>query len=165
MNKIWVPKYRVIQVTVFFKFSLTDTKKLKNGKTQPFLFRIYVDILIFWCLSMARWKQSCLSGQCQNSMNSLPFKGWARTDISLQTHANTSDIHKHHSYTPIPPPPPPRHYQDISRRQKKPTHNNRHQLTSTDTFSHLQTTPGSVWGCQGVSVGAACFCWLKLVHK
>ena len=39
--------YRVIQVTVFFNFSLTGTKKVKNGKTQPFLFSIYVDILIF----------------------------------------------------------------------------------------------------------------------
>ena len=39
--------YRVIQVTVFFNFFLTGTKKLKNGKPQPFLFRIYVDILIF----------------------------------------------------------------------------------------------------------------------
>ena len=62
MDHDWLVKakllcsYRVIQVTVFFNFSLTDTKKLKNGKTQPFLFRIYVDILIFWCLSMARWK-------------------------------------------------------------------------------------------------------------
>ena len=69
--------YRVIQVTVFFNFSLTDTKKLKNGKTQPFLLRIYLDILIFWCLSMARWKKSCFSGLCQNSVNSPPCKEWA----------------------------------------------------------------------------------------
>ena len=39
--------YRVIQVTVFFNFSLTGTKGLENDKTQPFLFRIYVDISIF----------------------------------------------------------------------------------------------------------------------
>ena len=39
--------FRVIQVTVFFNLSLTGTKKTKNDKTQPFLFGIYVDILIF----------------------------------------------------------------------------------------------------------------------
>ena len=50
----------------------------------------------------------------------------------------------------------------MSRQQKKPTHANRHQLTSTDTFSHLQTTPGRVLGCQGVSV---CLCSLQIVHE
>ena len=81
-------RYRVIQVTVFFNFSLADTKILKNGKTQPFLFRIYLDILKFWYLSMVRWKN-------------LAFQGCA----------------------------------------------NRHQLTSTGTFSHPQTKPGRVCGC------------------
>ena len=97
--------YRVIQVTVFFNFSLTDTKKRKHGKTQPFLFRIYVDIFIFWCLSMARWKN-------------LVFQGCA----------------------------------------------NRHQLASTGTFSHPQTTPGRVWGCRGILLVSICFCWRQFVH-
>ena len=69
--------YRVIQVNVFFNFSLTDTKKLKNGKTQPFLLRIYLDILIFWCFRMASWRKYCLSGLCRNGVNSPFCKGWA----------------------------------------------------------------------------------------
>ena len=39
----------------FFLIFLWQT--LKNGRTQPFLLRIYLDILIFWCLSMARWRK------------------------------------------------------------------------------------------------------------
>ena len=85
------------------------------------------------------------------------------TQITPQKYTNTSDIHKHHSYTPSQPP---RHHQDICRQQKTPTHVNRHQQTSANTFSHPQTTPGSVWGCLGVSVGfcwcllmSVCFCW------
>ena len=141
-------------MTVFFNFSLTDTKKLKNGKTQPFLFRIYVDILMSqFGLVKTIWLFRTMPKQYEFST----IQGMS-TDITLQTPANTSDTHKHHSYTPIHPHRPPRHYQDISRQQKKPTHINTHQLTSTDTFSHPQTTPGRVWGCQGVSVGAACFC-------
>ena len=76
------------------------------------------------------------------------------TDITLRTHANTSDIHKHHSYTPIPPHRHPSHYQDISRQQKKPTHINTHQLTSTDTFSHLQTTWEGL-GMSGTHLGVS----------
>ena len=63
------------RATVFYNFSRTGIKKFKNGQTQPFLLRIYMDILIFWCLIMARWKNSCLLGLCQNSVNSPPCKG------------------------------------------------------------------------------------------
>ena len=40
---------------------------LKNNKiiyTQSFLSTSYIDILIFWGLTMVRWKKSCLSGLC-----------------------------------------------------------------------------------------------------
>ena len=70
-------QYRVIQVNVSFNFSLTNIKELNNDKTQPFLFRIYNYMWIFWCLSLVWWKQFGFSGLCQNSMNSPPFKGWA----------------------------------------------------------------------------------------
>ena len=42
-------EYRVIQVIAFFNFPLSDTKKLKNDKTQLFLLRIYLDIKISKC--------------------------------------------------------------------------------------------------------------------
>ena len=44
--------------TVFYNFFLTDIKKLINCKTQPFSSSLYIDILIFWCLSIARWNIS-----------------------------------------------------------------------------------------------------------
>ena len=79
----------------------------------------------------------------------------------MQTPPISLNITHIHPYLPHRPP---RHYKDISRRQKKPTHTNRHQLTSTDTFSHLQTTPGRVWGCRGILLVSICFCWRQFVH-
>ena len=114
--------YRVINSNCILYFSLTGTKKQRFCKTQPFLFRIYVDILIFWCLSMARWKKSCLSGLCQNSVNSPPCKEWAprqpfRHIRTPQTFRDTIQI------PPIHPPDTIQALIDI----------NRNKLTSTDT--------------------------------
>ena len=72
------------------------------------------------------------------------------TQITPQAPTNTSDMDKYHPYTPTQPP---RHHLDISRRQKTATYANRHQPLSTCTFSHPQTTPGSVCVCPGVPVG------------
>ena len=100
---------------------------------------------------MVRWNKSWPSRLYQNSVN-YPL-------------CNTSDINKYHPYTPTQPP---RHHLDISRRQKTATYANRHQPLSTCTFSHPQTTPGSVCGCLGVSVGvclvSVSFCWHQLVY-
>ena len=56
------------RATVFFNIFLTGTKKQKNYITQWFLSTLYIDILIFWCLSMVRWKKLCFSGLCQSSV-------------------------------------------------------------------------------------------------
>ena len=53
------------------------------------------------------------------------------TDITLQTPANTSDTHKHHSYTPITPPPPIPH-PHLQLNETYP-HNKRGQHIPTDT--------------------------------
>ena len=160
----------MIQVTVFFNFSLTNTKKQKKWQNPTILFRIYIcghfDILMsqygqvktIWPFRTMQYEFSTIQGMS--------------TDITLQTPANTSDTHKHHSYTPITPTPPIPHphlrhnktYPDNKRSQHIPTDTSWRQQTLSG-FSHPQTTPGRVWGCQGVSVGAACFCWLQLVHK
>ena len=52
--------------TVTCKFSQTDLKKKKNGKTQWFLESLHREVLIFWCLKRARWNKSCLSELGQN---------------------------------------------------------------------------------------------------
>ena len=44
--------------TVFYNFFLADIQKFINCKTQPFSSSLYIDILIFWCLSIARWNIS-----------------------------------------------------------------------------------------------------------
>ena len=37
----------------------------KNGITQPFLERLYTEVLIFWCPIRVRWKQILLFNLCQ----------------------------------------------------------------------------------------------------
>ena len=70
---------------------------------DPFLFRIYVDILMSqFGLVKTIWLFRTMPKQYQFST----IQGMS-TDITLQTPANTSDTPKHHSYTPITPTPPP----------------------------------------------------------
>ena len=82
------------------------------------------------------------------------------TNITLRTHANTSDIHKHHSYTPPTPPP------DII---KTYPDNKRSQHISTD-ISWRQKTLSAIlkqhlWGSGDVrdSLGNVCWCSLFLL--
>ena len=48
--------------TVFYDFYLTGIKKHQIGKTQPFLWRFYMDILIFWYPKRVRWKNTIRDG-------------------------------------------------------------------------------------------------------
>ena len=50
------------KATVTNKFSLANLKIPKNGLTQSFLESLYAAVLVFWCLSMVRWKKLCLLG-------------------------------------------------------------------------------------------------------
>ena len=61
--------------TAIFYIFLTGTKKQQNHITQSFLSTSYIDILIFWGLTMVRWKKSCLSRLCQNSVMAPYCKG------------------------------------------------------------------------------------------
>ena len=87
--------------TVFHNLFLTD-KKLINCKTQPFSSSLYIDILIFWCLSMVRWTKSCIPQHCQNIVISL--SKLISTGLSTQTHLwtymCTTDIPKYHRDNP-----------------------------------------------------------------
>ena len=130
-------KYRVIQVTVFFNFSLTGTKGLENDKTQPFLFRIYVDILIFWYLSIARWKKIAFNWAVPKQ-----YKFSTLQEMSTQTHPNTTNIQRHHPNTPNTSS---RHYSSSNWHQQKQTDTNRHSPT-------FQALPGAVWGWLKVPV-------------
>ena len=113
---------------------------------------------------MFRWNKSCPSRLYHNSVNYPLCKGWAlRYPPRLtQTYQVSMNI------THITPTQPLRQHLGIFRRQKTATHANRHQRMSTGTFSHPQTTPGSVCGCLGVSVGvclvSVSFCWHQLVY-
>ena len=56
------------------------------------------------------------------------------TDITLQTPANTSDTHKHHSYTPITPT------SDITRHIQTTKEANTYQQTPGDVNRHFQAS-------------------------
>ena len=45
------------RATVFYDFYLTGIKKHQIVKTQPFLWRFYMDILIIWYPQRVRWKK------------------------------------------------------------------------------------------------------------
>ena len=83
-----------------------------------------------------------------------------RTEITLQTHANTSDIHKHHSYTPPMPP------QTLSRHIQTTKEANTYQQTSADVNTHFQPTSNNTWeglGMSGTHLGVSvCTCHLSL---
>ena len=61
--------------TAIFYIFLTGIKKQRNHTTQSFLSTSYIDILIFWGLTMVRWKKSGLSRVCQNSVMAPYCKG------------------------------------------------------------------------------------------
>ena len=128
--------------TVFYNFFLTDIKKLINCKTQPFSSSLYIDILIFWCLSMVRWTKSCIAQHCQNIVISL--SKLISTGLSTQTHLwtylGTTFIPKYHFDTP-------KHH---SRHPHMFKTDYRHQHTPTDTNRHC------VWGCLVLSWGVLC---------
>ena len=42
---------------LYLWFLCDGHKKQKIGKPQPFFWRFYMDIFIFWCTKMARWKK------------------------------------------------------------------------------------------------------------
>ena len=135
--------------TVFYNFFLTDIKKLINCKTQPFSSTLYIDILIFWCLSMVRWTKSCIPQHCQNIVISL--SKLISTGLSTQTHLWTYlcttvipkyrlDNPKHHSRHP-------HMFKTDYRHQHTPTDTNRHHQTFSNTPRHHS---GGGWQCLGV---------------
>ena len=63
------------------------------------------------------------------------------TDITLQTPANTSDTHKHHSFTPISHTPPhPSPTSDITRHIQTTKEANTYQQTPADVNRHFQAS-------------------------
>ena len=65
------------------------------------------------------------------------------TDITLQTPANTSDTHKHHSYTtiiPTPVHPSPTPTSDITRHIQTTKEANTYQQTPGDVNRHFQAS-------------------------
>ena len=76
------------RATVFYDFYLTGIKKHQIGKTQPFLWRFYMDILIFWYPKRVRWKNSRLSGLCQNGV----FSSLTRYSINYALKWTPKDI-------------------------------------------------------------------------
>ena len=54
----WNILYRVINGKCVLWILPEGRLKTKNGITQPFLLSWYMDILIFWCLSVVRWEKS-----------------------------------------------------------------------------------------------------------
>ena len=65
------------------------------------------------------------------------------TDITLQTPANTSDTHKHHSYTtiiPTPLHPSPTPTSDITRHIQTTKEANTYQQTPGDVNRHFQAS-------------------------
>ena len=121
-------------MNVSFNFSLTNTKELKNDKTQPFLFRIYVDILMsqFGLVKTIR-----LFRTMPKQYEFSTIQGMS-TDITLQTSANT---HKHHSYTPITPTPPhPSPTSDMTRHIQTTKEANTYQQTPADVNRHFQAS-------------------------
>ena len=124
----------------FLYLSLTGTKGLENGKTQPFLFRIYVDILIFWYLSIARWKKIAFNWAVPKQ-----YKFSTLQEMSTQTHPNTTNIQRHHPNTPNTSS---RHHPCTNWRQQK-------QIDTNRIPRHPQTLPGVVWGWLKVPVDAS----------
>ena len=86
------------------------------------------------------------------------------TEITPKTHANTSDIHKHHSYTPTRPPPLDtiKISPDNKRSQHMPTDTSWCQQALSAILKQHLGGSGDVGECLLVSV---CFCWRQLEHE
>ena len=77
------PRYRVIQETVFYNLPLTDRKNQINCITQWFLGSWYLDILIFWCLSIVRWQILVLHGCAKTGIDkSLDLEKFSKRNDS-----------------------------------------------------------------------------------
>ena len=115
-----------------------------------------MDILIFWGLSMVRWKKWCFSGLCQNSTAALYYKGWEPD--TPQTHPNFHEYHWDILWTP------PGTTQDTSQTsqgnkwwRQMTTDANRHKQPAPDTPRHWEVLFEYVWRCLLASVGVSCF--------
>ena len=87
--------------TVFYDFYLTGIKKHQIGKTQPFLWRFYMDILIFWYPKRARWKiptfQGCAKIVCFPSWHGSRVSGSVCLNllVSVNTWCSFYDMRGH----------------------------------------------------------------------
>ena len=149
--------------TVFYNISLTGIELQRNGKTQQFLLSLDMDILIFQCLIN--------SGETNPTIQGYTKTVWILHSARDEHPDNPLGTQKHIRHQWLSLIYPHTILQTPSRflpTTKDATHANRHQGTSTGTFSHPQTTPGSVCGCLGVSVGvclvSVSFCWNQLVY-
>ena len=89
--------------TDIFHIVLTGTKKQRNGKTQPFLLTLDIDVSIFWCLSIVRWKQvvpfravlkQCFGSILQDLQTHIPAKHIRLPPISMNTTQKHPDTHQ-----------------------------------------------------------------------
>ena len=95
-------QYRVINSNRIFSYLFDRHLKQRLGKTQPYLLSLHIDILIFWCRIMVRWrKKSCLSGLCQNIITAPYCRDWEPR--YPQTHPSASNFNEYHSDNPKHP--------------------------------------------------------------
>ena len=148
--------------TVFYNFFLTDIKKLINCKTQPISSSLYIDILIFWCLSMVIWTKSCIPQHCQNMVISLSkiISTGLSTQTHLWTYLCTAVIPKYHLDTPKHHSRHPHMFKTDYRHQHTPTDTNRHHQTFSNTPRHHS---GGGWQCLGVP-GALLRCLVLILN-
>ena len=136
------------KATVTNVFSLANLKTQKSGVTQSFLESWFAAVLVFWCLSMVRWKKLCLLGRCQNGVLAPYCIDWEpRYPPNTPKRLRFPWIRLRHRQTPF------RHSTDIPHASPEKT---TCRKTATDANWHHQTYSSSTCQCLAVSVGV---CW------
>ena len=145
--------------TAIFYIFLTGIKKQRNHTTQSFLSTSYRDILIFWGLTMVRWKKSHAFPGCAKIML------WLLTaKAENPKHICALPISKNSTQIPSDTPQTPLRHPHTSPRHPLVTSMNK--KTPTNANWHCQTYSNSTRQCLGVSragslslLASVVICW------
>ena len=126
--------------TVNCKYTLTDLKDTKYGKSQSFLESLHCLVLIFGCLKWVRWQKYDFSKLCQNGIIALPWFHPRRTDPSDTPYSTTK--HLEHLMTSLNTP---KATLDVTftfpRVHQTPKDTCRQHQTFSDTLRHSHRPP------------------------